>query len=116
MRSSISEEGVVETQHEARMASYPTIVHLLGGPFVTTHGQRLEVPEGSKRLLAFLALRRGRVERSFAAGALWPHGDDHRASGNLRSALWRLRGANIDVFQADKWSLSLRPGVVVDVH
>jgi DNA-binding SARP family transcriptional activator len=107
---------MVEKRHEARLASCEAVVHLLGGPFVTTRGCRLEVPEGSKRLLAFLALRRGRVERACAAGALWPHGDDHRASGNLRSALWRLRTANIDVFDTDKWSVSLRKDVAVDVH
>jgi len=91
------------------------MVHLLGGPYVTQNGCRVEVPEGSKRLLAFLALRRGRVERCYAAGTLWPYGDDRRASGNLRSALWRLRGAGIDVLIADKRSIALRPGVEVDI-
>jgi DNA-binding SARP family transcriptional activator len=76
---------------------------------------RQEVPEGSKRLLAFVALRHGRVERRHAAGMLWPTGGDGRAAGNLRSSLWRLRGAGIEVLVADKWSLSLAPGVVVDV-
>jgi len=110
----------METRHDVQAGESAgcggTVVHLLGGPYVTKDRTRLDVPEGSKRLLAFLALRRGRVERCHAAGALWPHGDDHRASGNLRSALWRLRGAKIDVFDADKWSLSLRDGVAVDVH
>jgi DNA-binding SARP family transcriptional activator len=119
-RSSISKGVLMETRHEGFESTGTdaggTVVHLLGGPYVTKCGTRLDVPEGSKRLLAFLALRRARVERCHVAGALWPHGDDHRASGNLRSALWRLRGANIDVFDADKWSLSLRDGVTVDVH
>jgi DNA-binding SARP family transcriptional activator len=74
------------------------------------------VPEGSKRLLAFVALRGGRVERRHVAGTLWPVGDDCRAAGNLRSALWRLRGAGIEVLRCDKWSLSLRDHVAVDVH
>jgi DNA-binding SARP family transcriptional activator len=91
-------------------------VHLFGGPYVSVRGDRLSVPEGSKRLLAFVALRGGRVERRHVAGALWPVGDDCRAAGNLRSALWRLRGAGIDVLRCDKWSLSLRDGVAVDVH
>ena len=30
-------------------------------------GQRIEVPEGSKRLLVFVALQSGRVERRYAA-------------------------------------------------
>jgi DNA-binding SARP family transcriptional activator len=96
-------------------ASGQATVHLLGGPYVTQNGCRTEVPEGSKRLLAFLALRRGRVERCHVAGTLWPYGDDRRASGNLRSALWRLRGAGIDVMIADKRSIGLRPGVAVDI-
>ena len=91
-------------------------MHLLGGPYVTIGGSRREVPEGSKRLLVFVALRRGRVERRCAAGALWPVGDDLRALGNLRSALWRLRAAGIDLVVADKQSLSLDAGVVVDIH
>ena len=90
------------------------VVHLLGGLYVTLNGVRIEVPEGSKRLLAFLALRRSRVERCHAAGMLWPAVDDHRAAGNLRSALWRLRCVDIDVLDADKRSIGLRPGVTVD--
>jgi DNA-binding SARP family transcriptional activator len=92
------------------------VVHLFGGPYVTVDGQRRPVPEGSKRLLAFVALRRGRVERRYVAGALWPVGDDDRAAGNLRSALWRLRAAGIDVLHHDKWSLSLLDHVRVDLH
>lgn len=92
------------------------VLHLFGGPYVTINGYRHEVPEGSKRLLAFVALRRTRVERRHAAGTLWPFGDDGRAAGNLRSALWRLRGAGINVLDVDKWSLALSPHVVVDVH
>jgi len=91
-------------------------VHLLGGPFVTRENRHFDVPEGSKRLLAFLALRRGRVERRHVAGTLWPSVDDERAAGNLRSALWRLRCAGIDVLAADKRSIGLRQGVAVDVH
>lgn len=91
-------------------------VHLFGGPYVSVDDDRRSVPEGSKRLLAFVALRRGRVERRQVAGTLWPIGDDGRAAGNLRSALWRLRGAGIDVLSCDKWSLSLLDEVCVDVH
>lgn len=93
-----------------------SVIHLIGGPYVTRNGSQLDIPEGCKRLLAFLALRRGRVERCHAAGTLWAGVDDHRAAGSLRSALWRLRGADIDVLEADKRSVGLRPGVGVDVH
>ena len=93
-----------------------TVVHLLAGPYITVGPERREVPEGSKQLLVFVVLRRRRVERRQAAGALWPLGDEERAAGNLRSALWRLRRAGIDVLLADKWSLVLDPGVQVDLH
>ena len=88
---------------------------LLGGPTVIKNGRRLEIPEGSKRLLVFVALNGGRVSRRHAAGTLWPCGDDERAAGNLRSALWRLRGAGIDVLHAEKHILYLDPEVPVDI-
>lgn len=92
------------------------VLHLFGGPYITLCGQRMEVPEGSKRLLVFVALRRARVERSCAAGTLWPVGGELRAAGNLRSALWRLRRAGIDLIIADKWSLALADEVIVDLR
>lgn len=92
------------------------VVHLFAGPYVTMAAERREVPEGSKQLLAFVALRRRRVERRHAAGTLWPGGDEERAAGNLRSALWRLRRAGINVLVADKWSLALGGDVLVDLH
>jgi DNA-binding SARP family transcriptional activator len=89
---------------------------LVGGPYVVRRGRRFNVPEGSKRLLAYVALHGGRVDRCRAAGTLWPYGPDNRAAGNLRSALWRLKGAGIEVIEADKAVLSLKPGTVTDVH
>jgi DNA-binding SARP family transcriptional activator len=92
------------------------VVHLFGGPFVSCGRQRVDVPEGCKRLLVFVALHQGRVERRYAAGALWPVGDDIRAAGNLRSALWRLNGAGIVLLRADKHGLAMRDDVLVDLH
>jgi DNA-binding SARP family transcriptional activator len=88
---------------------------LLGGPFLIKNGRRLEIPEGSKRLIVFVTLNGGRISRRSAAGVLWPHGTDDRAAGNLRSALWRLRGAGIHVLHADKCMLYLDPEVSVDI-
>ncbi len=92
------------------------VVHLFAGPYVTMGAERREVPEGSKQLLALVSLRRRRVERRQVAGTLWPIGDDERAAGNLRSALWRLRRAGINVLAADKCSLELSANVLVDLH
>jgi DNA-binding SARP family transcriptional activator len=92
-------------------------LHLIGGgPYLTVGRQRREVPAGSKQLLVLVALRRRRVERHWAAGTLWPFVNEGRAAGNLRSALWRLRRAGIDVLVADKWSLALSTDVLVDLH
>jgi DNA-binding SARP family transcriptional activator len=90
-------------------------VHLLGSPCVSGNGHRMLVPEGSKRLLAFIALHQDGVERRYAAGSLWPFGCDDRALGNLRSALWRLRGAGIDIVKGDR-SLRLDDAVTVDAR
>ena len=92
------------------------VLHMFGGPYVTGDGPRKEVPEGSKRLLVFVALHGTRIERRRAAGVLWPSAVDARAAGNLRSALWRLRKAGIDVLATDRWSLTLHHQVRVDVR
>jgi DNA-binding SARP family transcriptional activator len=92
------------------------ILHLFGGPYITVGRRRMDVPEGSKRLLAFVALHDRPVERRHAAGTLWPIGDDCRAAGNLRSALWRLKRACVPLIVADKCSLSLRDDLLVDLH
>lgn len=92
------------------------ILHLFAGPYVTLGRRRVEVPEGGKRLLVFVALHRGRVERRYAAGFLWPLGNDVRAAGNLRSALWRLNRAGIHLMSTDKQSLTMRDEVLVDAH
>ena len=108
---------LVGTLLDLQASRTTTTLHLLGAPVVgLAGGDRLPVPEGSKRLLVFVALHTGQVDRRYAAGVLWPLGDDERAAGNLRSALWRLNRADIDVLVADKHSLALRGGVVIDVH
>jgi DNA-binding SARP family transcriptional activator len=99
----------------SELAEGPAVV-LLGGPYVILDGTRLEIPEGSKRLLVFTALNARQVDRRHVAGCLWPTGSDQRAAGNLRSALWRLKCAGINLIESDNCSLKLRPGTAVDVH
>jgi DNA-binding SARP family transcriptional activator len=93
-----------------------SLLCLVGGPYLVRSGRRINVPEGSQRLLAYVALHGGRVDRRRAAGTLWPCGTDDRAAGNLRSALWRLRSAGIEMIEADKTVLWLTPGTVTDVQ
>jgi DNA-binding SARP family transcriptional activator len=92
-----------------------TLQLLDGLRVVFSNGDRVCVPEGSKRLLTFVALHGRRVERCHAAGVLWPRVDGPRAAGNLRSAVWRLRAAGIDILSTDNRALYLRPHVEVDL-
>jgi DNA-binding SARP family transcriptional activator len=106
----------VQTLIQQRAGETDPVLHLFGGPFVAFGSRRVEIPEGSKRLLVFAALHSGRIERRYAAGALWPVGGDARAAGNLRSALWRLNGTGIQLLSVDKHGLAMREGILVDVR
>jgi DNA-binding SARP family transcriptional activator len=90
-------------------------LYLIGGIHAVVDGHAIEVPDGGSRLLVYVALRGGRVDRRQIAGTLWPVGDDARAAGNLRSALWRLRGAGLDLLEGDHSWLAVAEHVVVDV-
>lgn len=91
-------------------------LRLIGGVHVVVRERRMEIPEGSRRLLVYVALRRRRADRRQVAGALWPVGGDERAAGNLRSALWRLRGAGLDLLDGNNGFLALAEDVAVDVE
>lgn len=91
-------------------------LHLLGDLRLESSSGHAPLPEGGKRLLVLLALNRRRLDRRWAAGVLWPDGSDDRAAGNLRSSIWRLRGAGLDVIEADRTCLKLADEVMVDVE
>ena len=91
------------------------LVRLIGGLSLHYGGRRMALPPGSHRLLAYLSLHPGGVDRRSAAGALWPTDDDDHASGNLRSALWRLQQVGCPLVMADESTLGLREGVEVDL-
>lgn len=99
----------------ARVESTGIQLRLLPGPSICCDGSAIGVPEGSKRLLVYVALRR-RVNRAAAARALWPDVDPSRAAGNLRSAVWRLRCAGIEVLRSNPdGSLELAADAWVDL-
>jgi DNA-binding SARP family transcriptional activator len=93
-----------------------SVVHVLGGLSVTCDALPVAVPPGSRRLLAYLALHRGGVDRRSAAGMLWPSVAEGRAAGNLRSALWRLQRVGCPLVRIDQSVLSLDDDVRVDLH
>ena len=90
-------------------------VSLLGGFRFEADGVSVLVPDGSQRLLAFLALKGHSVRRSAAAGTLWPAVSEDHASSSLRSALARLsRAARASVVATTK-EIGLSPDVAVDL-
>jgi DNA-binding SARP family transcriptional activator len=106
------------SSRQPRQAAVPSsgTLHLLGDLLLESDAGRAPLPEGGKRLLVLLALNRRRLDRRWAAGVLWPDGSDERAAGNLRSSIWRLRGAGFDVIEADRTCLKLADRVAVDVE
>ncbi|MET0781761.1 MAG: BTAD domain-containing putative transcriptional regulator [Microbacterium sp.] len=99
-----------------RVVPQSQAVCLLDGPFVIDDERRIHVPEGSEKLLVFVALRNGRaVSRRTVAGTLWPAVNEDRAAGNLRTALWRLRSSGIRLLEADRHTLAVTRGTSVDV-
>lgn len=68
----------------------PPQISLLGGFGLFNGRVDVALAEGSQKLLAFLALRRKPVKRTFAAGTLWPETDDAHAHSSLRSAISRI--------------------------
>jgi SARP family transcriptional regulator, regulator of embCAB operon len=74
------------------------------------------LPLGAQRLLAFLAVHRVALLRTYVAEALWPESHRRRASANLRSALWRIRQTHHNVLDTPDSRLSLCADVTVDVR
>jgi SARP family transcriptional regulator, regulator of embCAB operon len=98
----------------ARPATGPRI-SLLGGFRLEDEGAAIVLPEGSQRLLAFLALRARLVKRPVAAGTLWPVSTEEHASSSLRSALARLPRSGRAAVEATARDLGLSGGVTVDL-
>src|SRR6266487_4731778 len=76
----------------------------------------VSVPRASQRLLAFLALNGGVVNRAVVAGTLWPAASESHAYSNLRSALARLEHPCRMALQVSKLDLGLADDVVVDLR
>jgi DNA-binding SARP family transcriptional activator len=90
-------------------------ISLLGGFQLEKEGPAIILPEGSQRLLAFLALKGRLIQRQAVAGTLWPVATEVHASSSLRSALVRLRGGARASVAATARDLGLSDGVTVDL-
>jgi DNA-binding SARP family transcriptional activator len=92
------------------------MIAVLGGFALFCGAGTLRIPRASQRLLAFLALHGGLVERAAVAGILWPDASERHAYSNLRSALARLESRARKALAATKLELGLAEGVAVDIR
>jgi DNA-binding SARP family transcriptional activator len=92
------------------------LLNLIGGFVLTYGGQPVSLALSAQRLLAFLALHRRPLLRSYVAGSLWPESSEARSSACLRSALWRLRCPGGLVVHATSNHLWLADDLVVDTR
>jgi SARP family transcriptional regulator, regulator of embCAB operon len=88
-------------------------LRVLGGFMLTRNGSPVDLPRGSERLLAFLALQHHPARRTTVSETLWRGSDEHHAFAALRSALARLHG--IPLVETRPQTLRLRVGVGVDI-
>lgn len=108
--------GLSRTPAMARRAHATIRVRLLDAFALEIDGVPVDLPHGTQRLVAFLALRPHALGRSFTAGSLWLDATEDRAAANLRSALWRLRHRNSSIIVPAHGTLRLDANVWVDVH
>ncbi len=93
----------------------PVELSLIGGFEVRCRTVPHRMPRCCERIVAYLALAGGPVERGRVAGTLWMDKAQDRAAANLRSTLWRLRKTGIDVLVEAGQRLWLDPRVRVDL-
>jgi DNA-binding SARP family transcriptional activator len=88
---------------------------LLGG-FCFRHREgELNLPQTARRLVAFLAMQVGPVQRDFVASTLWTDATDVRANASLRSTVWRLGRTGSGIIRTEGATMALHPDVRVDV-
>ena len=90
-------------------------VSILGSFALRVGGERQEALSlGTKRLLAFLALRDRTVARTAIAGTMWTDTPEPRALMNLRSALSRLEAPARQAVVVNSAGLGLADNVAID--
>jgi DNA-binding SARP family transcriptional activator len=89
---------------------------LLGGFGLHVGDDAVPLAPNSQRLVALLGLHEMGLRRDHIAGLLWGDSTEARASGSLRSALWKLHMACSEVVQNRTGTLSLSPDVDVDAR
>jgi DNA-binding SARP family transcriptional activator len=108
-------DGTEEGADAVSRSSAPRISLLGGFQLEADEEPALILPEGSQRLLAFLALKGRLIQRHTVAGTLWPVATEAHASSSLRSALARLGTRARASVAATGKDLGLSEEVTVDL-
>lgn len=99
-------------------ADVPALVRLrlLGGFQLSIASEEVVIPANAQRLVTFLALQDTPQRRMFVHGSLWGDKTELRASGSLRSALWRLQDPAYELVSLTGDQIALSPAVAVDLR
>lgn len=88
-------------------------LQLLGGFLLERVDTRVELPEGTQRLLAFLAVK-GPAHRCLVAGTMWPDVAEDHALACLRTGIWRLNRLAPGLVGAEGMLLSASRSLWID--
>lgn len=102
--------------HDGREDSSDITLTLLRGFRLESRGRNIDLPLGSQRLVAFLAVHRRPLQRLYVAGSLWTDHSEEKANASLRTALWRIRRLAFPLIESTRSQLVLSPSVTVDLH
>jgi DNA-binding SARP family transcriptional activator len=99
-----------------RVAEERPQLALLGGFALRRGGDILSLAPSAQRLVSLLALHETALPRDYVAGLLWRDSAESRASGSLRSVLWKLQLAVPELVCNQGGNLRLAPQVDVDIR
>lgn len=88
-------------------------LHLLRGFALQDADRPVDVPMGTQRLMAFLALR-GPAHRCVVAGTLWPDVPESHALASLRTGMWRMNRTLPGSITVNGMLLSTHPSMNID--
>ena len=103
------------TISDSRSGVRSVAVRLLDGFQLVVDDHAEAIMPSSQRILAYLALHGGPVDRGVLAEVFWPGVPERRAAARLRSALWRLVRPELPLVASGQGMLGLATSVTVDV-
>jgi DNA-binding SARP family transcriptional activator len=101
--------------HQRSTTVRPPELRVLGGFELRLDDRPVPLVANARRVLAFLAVGGQIQRRETLAGQLWGDSSQERAQACLRTALWRVRQADLALVRVGRDQVSLGPCVEVDL-